>query len=126
MAAVIDHQSRKPQLAGARHQHWQAKVKRCVGKTALRIHLDDGGCRVGMQNRNGDRVHLARLDGSQHALDPVNAMRFAGVTLGGHNNPCQSVGLNGADTGLAKDLKDQAVQGVDGEEGYVVQSQISF
>ena len=86
MQAIADHEGGKAGVAGTGGQGIDSRVKRRVGKAAVRIHLDHRVTRI-MQHRHRIRHHLARRDHPQTAFDPVDAVRFAMIPLARDDHP---------------------------------------
>ncbi|MNE30577.1 hypothetical protein D3C80_1241040 [compost metagenome] len=119
MRAIIDDERGDAGAFRPLHQNRQAKLESGVGKTAIGADFHDRSAIVFGHLRHSIGLNLACLDGAQGAFDAVDAVRFAGVTLTGNNNPRKRSRLHGIEPRLAENRFDPLKKPVDGQCGVV-------
>ncbi len=106
MRAVVDGECGDAVLAGTLGKHRQTEFEGGIGETAPGIHLDDRRGFLRDDFRLGVRLDLASLDRAQRALDPVDAVRLAGIAFAGNDHPGESARLDHVKAALAEDRLD--------------------
>ena len=117
MRAVVDDERGDAELARALGKGGEAKLEGRVGKAARGKERDVCRLHVKVENRHSIRFNLAGLDGAQRALDTIDAVRLAGVTLTGDNDAGKCSGLHRIEAGLQEDRFDTRMKGVNRQGG---------
>lgn len=116
MRAVIDDHGGDPQAFRPFGQHRRTKRKGGGRKTPMRRDPDHPGPVV-QQFRNRLRLDLSGGQRAQVAVDAVDAVGFAAVTLARDDDRRDRFCLLDGQTGFQKDLGHDLVQRVDGQGG---------